>query len=642
MTAEGHSGQTPSDTETAATPKPAPVKLSAGKKLVFAVVVTVAIFGILEIVLALAGTRQMLYDADPYVGFSANVPLFVEKTDDPGHTKVVTAKNKRNFFNDQEFDRQKPDGSYRIFCMGGSTTYGRPYHDMTSFAGWLRESLPVADPARSWEVINAGGISYASYRVALLMEELVRYQPDLFIIYTGHNEFLERRTYSSILETPPVIRALGGLLGHSRTYSALYRLARPQGGGGEKKKQATVLSEEVNTLLDQSVGLDAYERDAKLQRDVGEHFQLSLTRMVDIARSAGAKVILVAPASNLRNCTPFKSQHRPGLSREEYQQWQVLFDRAQREFRSGEHANALAILDRAMVIDDRYAQLLFLRGQLLDALGRVDEAKQAYQQALDEDICPLRASSTLLKIVAEIATNKQVPLVDFVALAAENSPDGIPGENLFLDHVHPTIEGHRLLSLAILDEMSDQEIVHPQSSWDDEAKASVKADVEKRLDPAEQGEALINLAQVLNWAGKVEESGKMAMKAVKLLPDNAEAHFLAGSSFAHENRLDEAKTEFQRAVELLPDYARAHDSLGLVHLKQKDLESARKHFERAISIDPNYARSHNNLGLVCVEQNDLVQAAKHFEAAVHLQSDYVDARENLKIAQRMLQQGRGR
>ena len=93
--------------------------------------------------------------------------------------------------------------------MGGSTTYGRPFDDATSFCGWLRELLPVADPSRQWELINAGGISYASYRVAALMEELADYQPDVFIVYSGQNEFLERRTYSGIIEMPAPVRGSG-------------------------------------------------------------------------------------------------------------------------------------------------------------------------------------------------------------------------------------------------------------------------------------------------------------------------------------------------------------------------------------------------------------------------------------------------
>ena len=83
--------------------------------------------------------------------------------------------------------------------MGGSTTFGRPYDDATSFCGWLRELLPELEPAHEWEVVNAGGVSYASYRVSLLMEELVKYDPDIFVIYSGQNEFLEDRTYRDII-----------------------------------------------------------------------------------------------------------------------------------------------------------------------------------------------------------------------------------------------------------------------------------------------------------------------------------------------------------------------------------------------------------------------------------------------------------
>jgi len=45
--------------------------------------------------------------------------------------------------------------------------------------------------------------------------------PDLFIIYTGHNEFLEERTYSQIKDIPPVIRSTVSMLAHIRTWSVM-------------------------------------------------------------------------------------------------------------------------------------------------------------------------------------------------------------------------------------------------------------------------------------------------------------------------------------------------------------------------------------------------------------------------------------
>jgi hypothetical protein len=196
------------------------------KKVGFSLIATVGFFLILEAVLAVAGVRPLLYDEDPFVGFSGVVPLFVERTGEDGIRVMATAENRLHLFNRQQFPVRKSPGTTRIFCLGGSTTYGHPYVDSTSFAGWLREFLPAADGSRRWEVINAGGISYASYRVTLLMEELVRYQPDLFIVYCGHNEFLEARTYHSMLATPAPIRDLHSRLAATRTFSVLQRLIR--------------------------------------------------------------------------------------------------------------------------------------------------------------------------------------------------------------------------------------------------------------------------------------------------------------------------------------------------------------------------------------------------------------------------------
>ena len=106
----------------------------------------------------------------------------------------------------------------------------------------------MADASRTWEVINSGGVSYASYRVANILEELTEYEPDLFVVYTGHNEFLEDRTYRSMIEMPAALRGIGALLSSTRTYSALSRLVRTE------TPERTELPAEVETLLDVNVG----------------------------------------------------------------------------------------------------------------------------------------------------------------------------------------------------------------------------------------------------------------------------------------------------------------------------------------------------------------------------------------------------
>ena len=106
---------------------------SRWKKLFFALVVTVGFFLALEIVLAIAGVSPFIVQQDPLVGFDESLPLFVEDQQDSA--LLTTATNKLAHFNAQSFPRTKAAGTRRIFCLGGSTTHGRPYDDATSYAG---------------------------------------------------------------------------------------------------------------------------------------------------------------------------------------------------------------------------------------------------------------------------------------------------------------------------------------------------------------------------------------------------------------------------------------------------------------------------------------------------------------------------
>jgi len=658
------------------------VRLPIWKKLLFSLVTCVAFFVVLELVLLACGVRPVLYDDDPYVGFAAHIPLFVEQEGADGRTYLCTAENKRRFFNDQEFPKEKAAGTTRIFCMGGSTTFGRPYDDTTSFCGWLRELLPAADPSRHWELVNAGGISYASYRVASLMEEIAAYEPDLFIIYCGHNEFLERRTYSGIIETPPAVRGLGAMLSRTRTYAAMSRLFGAAGGRRRDETSPPLLPAEVETVLDNSVGPDQYTRDEQLQRQVLAHYRYNLVRMVQIARAAGAGVIFVTPASNLRHATPFKSEHREGLTDAQQQQWQSLLQRADAAYEAGEFGQSLAALDEAAGIDDQHAGFHYLRGRVLDGLGRFPEAKAAYRRAADCDVCPLRALSSMREILAEVASQWDVPLVDFARLIEDKSPDGIPGKEWFLDHVHPTIEGHRALALALIDEMAEDGMVTLGPSWGDAAVARVAQQVEARTDRKEHGRALRNLAQVLSWAGKTEDAYRTARKAVELAPSDAEANYLVaslaqklghqdvairhyrillradldpqiapyvvnahyqyGSILAWQEKFEEAEEHLRKALATKPDHPQAGEELLAVLLAQGrrllqagQPQLAVEKLQEVIRAQEDHAEACNYLGVALLQLDRLPEAVAYLEKAVAAKPDYAEAHNNLGTAEAM-------
>jgi hypothetical protein len=293
--------------------------ISRRRKFVFGLLTCAAVVAILEGTLAIVGVLPLSQRRDSSVGFTGNVPLFLEE-----NSQRITNPLKLSYFNNQSFASKKSAGTTRVFCLGGSTTFGHPYDDSTSFCGWLRRMLQHVAPLR-YEVVNCGGVSYASYRIALMMDELVRYQPDLFIVYCGHNEFLEERTYGD-QRNPGVVDRIGRAVSSLRISGLFDRLASRT---PRDEKAANRLAAEVDVILDHTNGPESYHRDLVQRAGVIGHYRESLTRIVALARASGAQVILVKPESNIRHFSPFKSE-RSKLTFADSVRWEKMLSEARK------------------------------------------------------------------------------------------------------------------------------------------------------------------------------------------------------------------------------------------------------------------------------------------------------------------------
>ena len=478
--------------------------------------------------------------------------------------------------------------------------YGRPYDDATSFPAWLRELLPLVDGERKWEVINAGGISYASYRLAALMEELNRYEPDLYIIYTGHNEFLEERTYKPLREQPAVLRRSAAVLARTRTFALLHRGLIGHDAEDTADDRRAVLPGEVEALLDSHSGPVAYHRDDALREQILEHLELNLHRMIHLARAAGARVVLVKPSSNLRDCTPFKSENDQAL---ELADWRDLVQRGRKLQRADKLDEALQALRQAEQIDSRHASLQYRIAKVLDQLDRHDEALVAYERARDEDICPLRATGRITRMIAEVANQRDVALVDFDAMARKTSASEhghpAPGGELFRDHVHLRIETNRMLAVALVEKMIVEKMIRKGIVADWTCPADVvdtaRQQIMSRVDPAAHARALRNLAKVLHWAGKRSEAWPLAVEAIQTLPDDLDSLLFAAQYEKQSGNLKQAVVYYQRALPKLPQSARIHLYLADSLAELGDDLAAIEHYDKALRIDPDNAAAQNGL-----------------------------------------------
>ena len=398
---------------------------------------------------------------DPLVGFSEVHPLFELQA---SRGVYQTALSRELFFGVQQFAASKPQDGYRVFCLGGSTVRGRPYQTDTAFARWLELELATCDPTKTYEVVNCGGLSYASYRLRVMLDEVLQYDPDLIVVATGHNEFLEDRTYEAIKSRSKLrawVEDRANQLRIVTTTKALLGRATPT---SKSESGKVVLGDKVETRLDDPGGYGTYHRDDAWQQDVITHFEISVRAIIERCRQAGVPLILVRLGSNLRDTAPFKSEHPADLSLELEQAWQLAFEEAT-SLENDMPEQALQSYQRAEQIDGDYALLSFRMARLLDRLGRYEEAATYYQKARDLDVCPLRMLTTMSNRFAEIAEETQTPWVDAESLLAEMSDQQIPGSDVYTDHVHPTIPGHQRIATQLAAKMREFTLAGDVPEW---------------------------------------------------------------------------------------------------------------------------------------------------------------------------------
>jgi len=618
-----------------------PIVTSAGQKIllvVFGLALFVLLVMLVEGLLAWFGLADPYLGDDPLVGFVPGRPLFARKTLPGGEEVYATQPAKLAFFNHQEFPVRKAAGTYRIFALGGSTTAGRPYDAAVAFPRWLERYLEEMDSGRRYEVVNAGAISYASYRIVVLLRELLDYEPDGFVVYTGHNEFLEERSYSQIIHQHPAWKRLRIWLGGFRFYT----LARQGWLKLRPPEAATALPAEVTAKLDGWTGLDLYHRDDELRRSVFAHFEYNLRQIAAIAHRYGVAVIFVKPIANLKDFSPFKSEHAPGLSPHKRERFAELEAEGRRQLEAGRPRAALERLTQAAEIDAEYAELPYRIGRCHLALGDPVAARAAFVRAKDLDVAPLRAPERITELLTAVAGEYDVPLIDLPAILEAESRarygHDILGNEYLLDHVHPDLPVHSLIAERVIDVLIERGVVKPDPAWSEVRRKAIYDRVVAGLDRSYYAQRDLNLAKVLGWSGKLAEAEAPLRRAVEVLSENPEVHLNLGIICQRTDRLDQAARELRRALELDPRSAVAHFNLGVVLGELGQPAAGIAALRRAIALRPDYAEAHYNLGALLLRQGSREEAISAFERALELKPEALAATFRLGLAHR--EQGR--
>ncbi|MBN1758806.1 MAG: tetratricopeptide repeat protein, partial [Chitinispirillaceae bacterium] len=145
---------------------------------------------------------------------------------------------------------------------------------------------------------------------------------------------------------------------------------------------------------------------------------------------------------------------------------------------------------------------------------------------------------------------------------------------------------------------------------------------------------LIENATAANRAVNIPEFVNIPPDGIDTIAAPAAEHALH-IDFAIEHmknrRYEAAIREWNDALKLVPDEPQAHNNLGVALMETGKPDEAIRHYHQALRFNPQYAEAYNNLGEALAGRGNDAEAIREFETAIGLDSTFTVARTNLGL-----------
>jgi tetratricopeptide (TPR) repeat protein len=563
----------------------------------------------------------------------------------------------------------KPPDTVRVFVFGESAAFGDPQPEF-GLCRVLEALLEGRFPGKHFEVVNTAMTAINSHVILPIARDCAAQHGDFWVIYMGNNEVVG--PYGS-----------GTVFGAQAAKLAVVRV----GVAFKATRIGQMLGSLVRHLqkrpLNQSEwgGMVMFMHNHVAQDDprmatVYDNFEHNLKDIVDTGLGGGAKVLVSTVARNLKDCGPFASDHRPGLSPDELARWDTFYQAGIQAQEAGRAADAIGSFQQASKLDDTFAEAHFRWGQCALVLGQDGEASRQFALACDQDTLRFRADSRINDIIRRVASHREqegVQLVDAEADVAARSPHSLVGEEFLYEHVHLNFEGNYLVARALAEQigrdLSSGEHPWPTEDdcarrlgWNDSTRRTGEMDILSRLNDApfkeqannrQQYQRLLHQVEQLqsanltdslraekartkaaadaapddwmlqeNLANLEQQTGDSAgaiaclQHVVQLLPNNADAWQSLGLALDAAKRDDEAISAFQKATALRPESVVSLNSEAEVYASEGHAEEAAREFREVLRRKPYWGPAHLGLGKALEAMGKNQEAKAEFEEAL--------------------------
>ncbi|SNY49500.1 hypothetical protein SAMN06297280_1437 [Arsukibacterium tuosuense] len=428
-------------------------------------------------------------------GAGQNWPLFKINPANPAYLVSETDIVKRYFANNTALPSvkmepafllaDKPDNAIRLVVQGGSTAAGYPYGTGASLAAMLEQRLSRTFPKQRVEVVNTALAAVNSYTLLDLADEIIAIKPDAVLIYAGHNEYLGLLGVGSnylASQSPGVTRLLINLrqLHSFQLMEQLYQqLNQPLQAADESSRTFM-----ARVARDKAIALGSAQFQAGL-----EQFDSNLSRLLAKYQRADIPVYISTLVSNLADQPPFNSTPIP----------ETVLSQLPAASAAGKPSVDVAVLDAlaAQAASAGSADFHYLLGQQYQQRGMSEQARTQFLLAKEHDLLRFRAPEAINQQIRKLAVRYNATLVDTEAAFIANSPKGLVGNSLLLEHLHPNVQGYFLLADSFYKALGRDQAL---ASWQQPVPANlVPANIawqERPITPAEEYAGYLRILQL--------------------------------------------------------------------------------------------------------------------------------------------------
>lgn len=505
------------------------------------------------------------------------------------------------------FKQEKTPDIYRVFAMGGSSAAGYPYGFNGTYSRVVKDILQDRMPNKQVEVVNVGISAISSYTLYDQVAEILQQKPDAILIYAGHNEFYGAlgvgsnenlggfpwfvRGYLKLQQYKTFLLLRNTLVGAGKWTASLF-------GAQEIDPNATLMERIINS---RSIALDGPKHQLAMHQ-----FDSNLSAILEEFTQQGIPVWLGSLASNYKDQAPFVDV-----------------------------PDALDAQEQPLPL----ASTIFQEGQSLLVNGDADAAQNQFAYAKDLDGLKFRAPESINQIIREKATEyEQVHYVPVYETFVEHSPNGIVGNELMLEHLHPNAKGYFLMGASFAQAMLENERlaewVHPPLNNKESERQTGNGLIEQNLikqefEAYEQGMYLSDFDHrvayhrvrtlkqgfpfVLSNNARPYQQGykptgpadSLAFLAVHASKSWDESKVELGGIYERNNEPEKAFLEYMGLIRNQPWNDSPYVFAARVRLNQNDFEAAEPLLEQAYSIQPKEGYTTKMLGAIMVQKGDL-------------------------------------